>query len=717
MTALLAFEKNNHTKTASREITSRKYRNYDPSMYTNDLKSHDWSPIYVSSDVNRAWDFFKDILLKTINIHAPMVKKRIKGKRCPWLTGDIRTQMSDRDKILRKARKSNNVSDWLIYKQLKNRCNNTVKHAKRKYTNNLLSENSKNPAKFWKTIKDIFPTNESCSSTISSCNKSQKLSKANAFSSFFSTVAYTVKEAALPLKNFVWGYSKQPETENKTVFAFTHVTKIYVEKQLKNLKKRKAAGVDQIPPGMLKDAASVLAGPLTFLINLSLRTSTVPRDWKVSRVIPLHKGGTKDMTNYRPISILPVISKILERAAHDQLTTYLEENHILSKSQFGYRKKHSTELATLLLTDEISKKIDKGNLVGAVFIDLSKAFDTLSHSILLLKLKSYGIRGVALKWFMDYLFNRSLMCDIDGQLSDPSPLTCGVPQGSILGPILFLIYFNDFDACLKHSKVIKFADDTVIYVSRKSKVDIEKDLNTDLQNISDYLTKNELVINLKPGKTESILFGTGKKINQNHQFINLQYNSQPISTTKEYKYLGNILDQTLSFNTNFNRVYKKTSAKLRLLWTLKIYLSPESLVKIYKGILLPVLLYSCTTNLNLTNSQMSKLSSLDNRIAKITGKKQTLIVNEIKKHSVILVKKCLNNEVCESFLTFFTIRNHEINTRNNGFLLQVPRVRLQLAKFGFRSMGVKIYNKLPIEHRQTESSTTFRKLVTDYFKV
>lgn len=707
----------NHTKTASREITSRNYRTYDCDAFTNELKSHDWTPIYSSNNVNKAWNLFKNILLNTINIHAPIVKKRIKGKRCPWLTADIRTQMSNRDKILRKARKTKKDSDWLIYKQLKNRCNNMVKHAKRKYHNNLLSENSRNPAKFWKTIKEIFPTNESCSSSFSSSNNSQKLSKANAFCSFFSTVAYTVKKAAQPLKDFVWGNPKQPDRENKTVFVFNYVTKIFVEKQLKNLKKRKAAGVDQIPPGMLKDAASVLAGPLSFLINLSLRTSTVPSDWKISKVIPLHKGGTKDMTNYRPISILPVISKILERAAHDQLTKYLEENHILSKSQFGYRKKHSTELATLLLTDDISREIDRGNLVGAVFIDLSKAFDTLSHSVLISKMRSYGIRGAALQWFTDYLFNRSLMCDVDGQISEPRPLTCGVPQGSILGPILFLIYFNDFDACLSHSKVIKFADDTVIYVSRKSKVEIEKDLNTDLQKILDYFTKNELVINLKPGKTESIMFGTRKKLNQDNQSINLQYNSQPISTTKEYKYLGTILDQTLSFNTNFNRVYKRTSGKLRLLWSLKLYLSPESLIKIYKGILLPVLLYSCTTNLNLTNSQMSKLSSLDNRIAQITTKKQSSIENEIKKHSVILVKKCLNGEVCENFETFFTIRNHKVNTRNNGLMLQVPKVRLQLAKFGFRSMGVKFYNELPIEHRQAESSTTFRKLVTDYFKV
>ena len=279
------------------------------------------------------------------------------------------------------------------------------------------------------------------------------------------------------------------------------------------------------------------------------------------------------------------------------MTKYLENNNILSKSQFGYRKRHSTELATLLLTDEIGREIDSGKLVGAIFIDLSKAFDTLSHSILISKMQSYGIRGAALQWFTDYLFDRSLMCEVDGQRSEPQSLTCGVPQGSILGPILFLIYFNDFDSCLKHSKVIKFADDTVVYLSRKTQVDIEQDLNIDLQKISDYFTKNELVINLKPGKTETITFGTRKRLNHNNESTSLQYNHQPISSTKEYKYLGTILDQTLSFNENFHRVYKKTSSKLRLLWSLKFYLSPESLIKVYKGILLPVVLYSFTANL------------------------------------------------------------------------------------------------------------------------
>jgi hypothetical protein len=219
---------------------------------------------------------------------------------------------------------------------------------------------------------------------------------------------------------------------------------------------------------MLKDAASTLAEPLSFIINLSLRTSSVPLDWKSAKIIPLHKSGDTTLeSNYRPISILPVVSKILEKAVHHQLLHYLEFDKLLSKNQFGYRKRRSTELATILLTDSIRKCVDNGDLVVALFIDLFKAFDTLSHTVLPLKLKSYCIKGIALNWFTDYLFNRKQFCFLAlGNVEpDYQHLVCGVPQGSTLGPILFLLYFNDFEDCLIHSKVIQFADDTLLFVS------------------------------------------------------------------------------------------------------------------------------------------------------------------------------------------------------------------------------------------------------------
>ena len=183
--------------------------------------------------------------------------------------------MSDRDKILRKVRKTGNDSDLSIYKQLKNKCNNMVKHAKRKYHNKLISENSRNAAKFCRVIKDVFPTNDKSSSSFTPHSDSEKLSKANAFCYYFSSVANALKKTALPLKNFVWGKPSQSTRTPDTIFVFTHVSKIFVEKQLKSLKRKKAAGCDHIPPGLLKDAASVLSSPLSFITNLSLRTSTV----------------------------------------------------------------------------------------------------------------------------------------------------------------------------------------------------------------------------------------------------------------------------------------------------------------------------------------------------------------------------------------------------------------------------------------------------------
>ena len=332
-------------------------------------------------------------------------------------------------------------------------------------------------------------------------NKADKLSKANSFCIFLSTIPIAIKKAALPLKDFTWKAPFKIEKSNGTHFKFKQVSQSYVENQLKTLKRGKAVGINGLPPGMLKDAAVALSGPLSVIINLSLESCSVPKAWKTAKVIAQHKGVDRDdMTNYCPISILPVISKVMERAVHEQLTKYLEENKILSKTQFGYRKGRSTELATLFLTYEISKEIDNGKMVGALFIDLSKAFDTLSHSILISKMRSCGQMGDALHWFMDYLFDRSMICEIDSQRSEPRPITSGVPQGSILGPILLLIHFNDFEKCLKHSKVITFADDTVVYLSRRKHTYIEQDLNGDLQNIAEFFTRNELVIILKPGK-------------------------------------------------------------------------------------------------------------------------------------------------------------------------------------------------------------------------
>ena len=182
--------------------------------------------------MNDAWGYCERIVQKTINRHAPLVKKRVKGRDCPWLSTEVKVTMNNRDKILRKARKTRKEEDWKTYRQLKNRCNNMIKHAKRKYYDNLFRENSKTPSKFWKTIKKIFPKKEKSNISLNLANKADRLLKVNSFCSFFSTIAIAIKKTALPLKGFAWKKPLELEKSNKVPFKFKHVSKSYVENQL-----------------------------------------------------------------------------------------------------------------------------------------------------------------------------------------------------------------------------------------------------------------------------------------------------------------------------------------------------------------------------------------------------------------------------------------------------------------------------------------------------
>ena len=233
-----------------------------------------------------------------------------------------------------------------------------------------------------------------------------------------------------------------------------------IKKHLKSLKRNKEAGLDDLPPGMLKDCCDYIEKPLGHIINLSLVTTIVPSEWKKAKVIPLYKSGkVNEAENYRPILILAILSKLLEWAVQEQIRDYLEQRSLISKFQIGYRPNRSTQQATILLTDKICFEANDKKLVRALFLDLSKAFDTISYSVLLNKLKAYVIDNEELEWFASYLFCRSQVVDINNKRSNEFYIYRGVPQGSILGPLLFLIFFNDFPDALKKWKVLMYSDE------------------------------------------------------------------------------------------------------------------------------------------------------------------------------------------------------------------------------------------------------------------
>jgi retron-type reverse transcriptase len=272
---------------------------------------------------------------------------------------------------------------------------------------------------------------------------------------------------------------------------FLATTDLYeISRLINSLKRKNSSGHDGISSSLIKDIKHEISLPLTILINKSLSTGIVPDLLKTAKVIPVYKAkDTEQLNNYRPISLLPTISKILEKIIHKRLYYFLLSQSVFYQSQYGFRPKHSTTHAIHEFVDQAITSFEEKKTTLGVFLDLSKAFDTIDHSILLSKLEWYGVRGTALEWFRSYLSNRKQFVQYKETKSSTHTIPCGVPQDSVLGPLLFIIYTNDLPNCLKFSKAILFADDTTVYLTSKSISNLFNNINSDLELLLEWPSK------------------------------------------------------------------------------------------------------------------------------------------------------------------------------------------------------------------------------------
>ena len=592
-------------------IKTRDFRKYDPNKLNSDIKNTDWSPVYGTSNAHSAVENLNDILLNIFNKNAPFIEKKIKSKPCPWIDEATKMKMKERDQSLRKARRTKNDEHWKIYRSLRNRCSNMLRKSRSNYYENLLTEHHQNPKSFWKIVKKIFPTKNT-----PSAGNFEEADKVNIFSEYFKNAIGKLKSAAMRLVDFTWRKPHNILPKTMKTFNFTYVSTVFVRNQLKRLKRKKATGVDELTTSMIKDCAENLAPVLSHIINLSLNSGTFPNLWKIAKVTPIYKSGIINAPeNYRPISVLPILSKVAERAVQTQLMEFLETNNLIDVGQYGYRKMRSTEEAVIKLCDDIRYQANNGLLVGAVFVDLSRAFDTLSHSNLTEKLRSYGVRSTELEWFKSYLFNRRQIIDIKGKMSKEQSVTSGVPQGSILGPLLFLLFYNDLRDSLTFSSLLMYADDTVLYYANKDINAINTCLNKDLETLSDFCSKNELIMNMKKGKTEAMLFGTAKR--KGNKSLKLTIHGKNINETERYVYLGNLLDSTLSLNEDFAVKFKKAATRINMLRKIRHLLTSQATCKktqkIFETMIVPLLTYCGNLHIVLTETQKRKLASLEER--------------------------------------------------------------------------------------------------------
>ena len=473
------------------KIKIRSMKDYSNDTFSDSLNEKDWSIVtQEKNDVNISLEKFNTMLIDSIDDVAPEKEIRIKGNTEPWIDEEALELIRQRDRALFKS--NQNKSNYRLktkFKELRNKATKVNRKKKAKHFQNKVEENKDNPKKIWDELKTLGYSNKSKekeSIVLEVDNKKifDNGKVASVINNFYLNVADSLVKK-LPsiekiydvgsniFKNYYLSKGVVPSK-----FKLKCVSETFVLNELKKLNPSKSTGIDGIKSLFLRDGAEIIANAVTHIINLSIKTGIVPDQLKYAKVKPLYKKNSRlDVGNYRPVSILCAISKILERAVHVQLEKYCKDNNLLYEFQSGFRGSYSTDTCLINLSDHIRLLNNQKQLVGMVLIDLQKAFDTVDHDILCKKLEAMGVGSI--KWFESYLKGRKQKVVVNESCSEAGIVTCGVPQGSILGPLLFLCYINDMPISVK-CKLLLYADDSALIVSGSDQNKIEKELLNEL---------------------------------------------------------------------------------------------------------------------------------------------------------------------------------------------------------------------------------------------
>ena len=396
------------------------------------------------------------------------------------------------------------------------------------------------------------------------------------------------------------------------LFRFHPVLEKDVEGVIKGFSSNKAQGRNKITTRVLKDCLTLIVPTITSIMNNSFRSNCFPKVWKMAEVTPVLKSGNpEDPCNHRPISLLPMLSKVSERLAQRQFVDYITTNKKLSENQSGNRKCHSTETALLHVRDDFLMAIDKSEVSVVVLLDMSKAFDSIRHDLLLQKLQSIGVASSSLEWFHNYLSGRSQRVRIGDAISDPLPLKYGVPQGSILGPVLFTIYVNDLLSVPAHCKSVCYVDDCKLYLSFRS-TDIARVfgyLNEDLREICRWCCQNSLLIN--PAKTKILLVGVPQLLRKLPP-TSISLLGKEITPVPVAKDLGVYIDQSLTYNDHVAKTTSNCIFKLVQISRIKHLLDRKTLLLLMNAFVFSTMYYCSTVWANTSQRNIKKLQLVQN---------------------------------------------------------------------------------------------------------
>lgn len=670
-----------------------------------DIENKNFSLIYSMSDVNEATDTLINIIKSVIDTHTistiiPCRQRIIK----PWITIGLLRCIHNRDNMHKTLKKQpDNLVLKITYKRYRNFCNILLRKLKCNYEKSEFDKARNNPKKTWEVIKKVTDTSRTRSSPSELLNISHNASlSVNEVNRYFANIGKDLADKITPNPNYVPPAVGSNPVSPSNSLTLLEVTAEDIRAIILNLRSDAAAGWDGISSKFLKSAEHTLTPIITFICNLAIRTGKFPRALKKAMVLPIHKSGDRMLVNnYRPISILPSLSKILERVINTALVSFLENNSLLSKNQFGFRKSLSTEDAVLSLTDFLVKKIDDKYKCLGIFLDLSKAFDTVSVPLLIKKLEKFGVRGIALDLLIDYLTDRTQFIKIDSHISDTLSVNYGVPQGSILGPTLFLIYVNELcNITANQSSIFAYADDTAIIAYGRTWEETIAIAESVLSLVMTWLTNNLLTLNIL--KTKYLTFAIRPSDHPQELSIHAHTCQNPpvqcsclaLSRVKSIKYLGVVLDCCLNWYEHLNYLMNRTRKLIFIFKKLRNSADNETLRMAYTALCESILTYcipawggsSKTTFIDLERSQRAVLKVLFRKPFRYPTKQ---LYSEL---SLLTVRQL--------YILRATLRRHaSAPTRTKDAARRRPKppfhnfdVRTTFAKKQFSYQSSKLYN-------------------------
>lgn len=677
-----------------------------------DLKQENWDELYKSNNIDTMTNIFLEKLKNNMTKNTKQINTKNKGKKkSEWITPGVINSVNKKHEMYKKAKKEpNNKNLQMEYKAYRNKLTQIIKQSKKQYFNSLINKNKNSSQNIWNTVNKIKKKDdvkiEITEIKTESGTISNKLEIANKFNLHYSTLGEKyANKILLPTD-----YHEDSEILEHSMYLFpTNATEII--KIINQLKLKKAPGHDGIRAETLKEVSREISEPLAFLFNKCIEIGYFPKAFKIGIIKPLYKGGDRtELVNYRPISLISSVAKIFEKILKFRMMSYIKKFKIISDRQFGFMQGRSTEDAISYLTSFIYEALDETQPCLGIYIDLAKAFDTVCHTKLLNKLKNCGIRGNVLNLLKSYLTDRVQYVNIDNYISSANNVKYGVPQGTVLGPILFTLYINNLLLLKVEGTIISFADDTVILYKSDTWQNLKNKAENDFKNIKKWFDYNLLTINYN--KTNYLPFTSYSNHLPNLGPLKVE-ESIEIPEVTSVKYLGIIIDRHLRWDVHVNNLTKKLRGLISTFKCLKNYLDVSHLKIIYYALVQSLLSYGIIGWGGVNESHLKQLNTVQKWILRIIFSKSITYPSDLlyEESQLFDAKQLFYLKI--SLKTFKNKTNikqikHNYDTRTKQNSCLEPRSIKTAGQKSYTYLESRVYNSLPLTLRNIDGYYIFK---------